>query len=80
MTPTPFVTVSVVKDPIPSSRNDGDGVSLPFPDQSFHGVTLSFGIRNFPDPQQSLINIHRVLKPGGKAKLIIFKKPPKAVF
>ena len=29
----------------------GDGVEVPFPENSFDLVTISFGIRNFSDPQ-----------------------------
>ena len=48
----------------------GDGVDIPFPDNSFDLVTISFGIRNFPDPQKSLRNIYRVLKPNGRVLLV----------
>lgn len=53
----------------------GDGVAVPVPDQSQDVVTLSFGIRNFPDPQLSLKNIHRVLKPNGRALIMEFGLP-----
>lgn len=53
----------------------GDGVDIPFPDNSFDLVTISFGIRNFPDPQKSLKNIYRVLKPGGRVLIMEFALP-----
>lgn len=53
----------------------GDGVTVPVADQSQDVVTLSFGIRNFPDPQTSLKNIHRVLKPEGRALIMEFGLP-----
>jgi demethylmenaquinone methyltransferase/2-methoxy-6-polyprenyl-1,4-benzoquinol methylase len=53
----------------------GDAVKIPFPNESFDLVTLSFGIRNFPDPQESLRNIFRVLRPGGKVLIMEFSLP-----
>lgn len=55
--------------------NLGDGVEIPRPDQSVDVVTLTFGIRNFSDPEKSLRNIRRVLKPGGKALILEFGMP-----
>ncbi len=53
----------------------GDGVTVPVEDESQDVVTLSFGIRNFPDPQTSIKNIHRVLKPNGRALIMEFGLP-----
>lgn len=55
--------------------NIGDGVSVPRPDESVDVVTLTFGIRNFNDPQTSLHNIYRVLKPQGRALILEFGMP-----
>jgi demethylmenaquinone methyltransferase/2-methoxy-6-polyprenyl-1,4-benzoquinol methylase len=43
----------------------GDSEQLPFPDNSFDAITVSFGIRNFEDLELGLSEILRVLKPGG---------------
>lgn len=53
----------------------GDGVTVPVEDNSQDVVTLSFGIRNFPDPQTSLKNIYRVLRPEGRALIMEFGLP-----
>jgi demethylmenaquinone methyltransferase / 2-methoxy-6-polyprenyl-1,4-benzoquinol methylase len=53
----------------------GDGVKIPADDQSFDLVTLSFGIRNFSDPDLSLQNIFRVLSPGGRVLIMEFSLP-----
>lgn len=53
----------------------GDGVTVPVDDASQDVVTLSFGIRNFPDPQTSLKNIYRVLRPNGRALIMEFGLP-----
>ncbi len=53
----------------------GDGNLLPLDDARFNAVTLSFGIRNFSNPQKSLTEIHRVLRPGGRALIMEFGLP-----
>lgn len=57
------------------SFKHGDGVTIPVADQSFDVVTVSFGIRNFPDYQESLRNMKRVLKPGGRALVLELSMP-----
>ena len=37
----------------------GDGVSIPFPDASQDLITVTFGIRNFPDFKESIKNMYR---------------------
>ncbi len=53
----------------------GDGVNIPKVDNSADVITVAFGIRNFPNPQESLINMKRVLKPGGRAMIMEFSLP-----
>ena len=48
---------------------------LPFKDQSFHCVTISFGLRNVTDKQAALRSMFRVLKPGGQLLVLEFSKP-----
>jgi demethylmenaquinone methyltransferase/2-methoxy-6-polyprenyl-1,4-benzoquinol methylase len=43
----------------------GDVEALQFADNSFDGVTIGFGTRNFTDLLTAFREIHRVLKPGG---------------
>ncbi len=43
----------------------GDVEALQFPDNSFDGVTIGFGTRNFTDLLTAFREIHRVLKPDG---------------
>jgi demethylmenaquinone methyltransferase/2-methoxy-6-polyprenyl-1,4-benzoquinol methylase len=51
------------------------GISLPFKDNSFHAVTIAFGLRNMPDYQQSLKEIQRVLKPKGTIHILELTMP-----
>ncbi len=43
----------------------GDSEALPFDDNSFDAITVSFGIRNFENLEKGLSEIYRVLRPGG---------------
>ena len=42
------------------------GELLPFADSSIDILTISFGIRNMTSMKEALLEIHRVLKPGGQ--------------
>lgn len=49
-------------------------------DASFHAVTIAFGIRNVTDVLTALREIHRVLKPGGRALILEFSLPTNPLF
>lgn len=53
----------------------GDATAIKAEDESFDVVTISFGIRNFSDPDQSLRDIHRVLKEQGRLLILEFSLP-----
>jgi demethylmenaquinone methyltransferase / 2-methoxy-6-polyprenyl-1,4-benzoquinol methylase len=57
-----------------------DIVKLPFGDDEFDAVTISFGLRNVQDPKAALAEMYRVLKPGGRVVICEFSKPPRALF
>jgi demethylmenaquinone methyltransferase/2-methoxy-6-polyprenyl-1,4-benzoquinol methylase len=46
--------------------------ALPFPDRSFDGVTIAFGLRNVTDKSAALREMRRVLKVGGRALVLEF--------
>lgn len=52
----------------------GNALNIPYTEE-FDVVTMSFGIRNVTDPQKCLKEIHRVLKPKGKALILEFSIP-----
>ncbi len=54
--------------------------TIPFPDNTFDCVTISFGLRNVTDKDKALRSIHRVLKPGGRMLVLEFSKPTNETF
>jgi demethylmenaquinone methyltransferase/2-methoxy-6-polyprenyl-1,4-benzoquinol methylase len=53
----------------------GDMLALPFVDGHFSVVTTGYGLRNVPDLDQALREIHRVLAPGGRLLSLDFNRP-----
>nr|WP_306428885.1 demethylmenaquinone methyltransferase [Corynebacterium sp. 76QC2CO] len=58
----------------------GDGMQLPFPDNTFDAVTISYGLRNIQDFRQGLKELARVTKPGGRLTVAEFSTPVVPVF
>jgi demethylmenaquinone methyltransferase/2-methoxy-6-polyprenyl-1,4-benzoquinol methylase len=53
----------------------GDALRLPFADASYDAVTVSFGLRNTADVDQTLRELLRVTKPGGRLVVCEFSHP-----
>ena len=60
----------------PVSAVCGDSLILPFPDDSFDGATVGFGVRNLSDLQGGLAEFRRVLRPGKRLVVLEFTVPP----
>lgn len=58
----------------------GDATDLPFADDQFDAVTISFGIRNVQDTQRALREMLRVTKPGGRLVVCEFSTPENPAF
>ncbi|MCW2750069.1 MAG: demethylmenaquinone methyltransferase [Aeromicrobium sp.] len=58
----------------------GDGMRLPFGDDVFDAVTISFGLRNIVDPIAGLRELLRVTRPGGRIVVCEFSTPTWAPF
>ncbi|RNE62108.1 demethylmenaquinone methyltransferase [Cryobacterium tepidiphilum] len=56
-----------------------DATKLPFGDDEFDAVTISFGLRNVVEPQKALAEFYRVTKPGGRVVICEFSTPPARV-
>jgi len=57
-----------------------DAMNLPFEDESFNIVSISFGIRNVENPVKALEEFQRVLKPGGRVVVLEFGQPTLPIF
>ncbi len=64
--------------PIPSFVT-ADMLGLPFEAGRFDVVTTGYGLRNVPDLDQALREIHRVLAPGGRLLSLDFNRPRNAL-
>ena len=53
---------------------------IPFPDNSFDCITISFGLRNVTDKDKALRAIYKALKPGGRLLVLEFSKPTNEKF
>ena len=58
----------------------GDGTRLPFADDTFDAVTISFGLRNIVDPDAGLREMRRVTRPGGRLVVCEFSHPTNRTF
>src|SRR5690606_27866691 len=58
----------------------GDSENLPFQDNTFDAITVSFGVRNFENLEKGLSEILRVLKPNGIFVILESSVPTKFPF
>jgi ubiquinone/menaquinone biosynthesis C-methylase UbiE len=52
----------------------GNASEMPYPDASFDFVVCRAAFKNFSDPMGALNEIHRVLKPGGRASIVDLRR------
>ncbi len=53
---------------------------LPFEDNSFDCISISFGLRNVTHKEKALASMARCLKPGGRAIILEFSQPTNDTF
>lgn len=53
----------------------GDSENLPFSNDHFDVATAAFGVRNFENLSKGLIEMLRVIRPGGAVYILEFSKP-----
>ena len=58
----------------------GDAQKIPFPDNSFDIVTISYGLRNLADWETGLREMQRVARPGGRLLVLDFGRPDNALW
>ncbi|TMD95007.1 MAG: bifunctional demethylmenaquinone methyltransferase/2-methoxy-6-polyprenyl-1,4-benzoquinol methylase UbiE [Chloroflexi bacterium] len=59
---------------------EGDALNLQFDDASFDASTIAFGLRNLADPVRGMREMLRVVRPGGRAVVLEFVRPPRGPF
>ena len=59
---------------------ESDALALPFADASLDLITISFGYRNLANYRAGLVEMRRVLRPGGALAILEFTNPPNAAF
>lgn len=57
-----------------------DATKLPFADNSFDAVTISFGLRNVNNTEAGLREMMRVVRPGGRLAVCEFSTPTNSAF
>ena len=58
----------------------GDSEEMPFDDDTFDAITVSFGVRNFANLDKGIQEIARVLKPSGVLVILETSNPTKFPF
>ncbi|CAI8395144.1 MAG: Demethylmenaquinone methyltransferase [Flavobacterium sp. SCGC AAA160-P02] len=58
----------------------GDSEKMPYKDNTFDAITVSFGVRNFASLDKGLTEIRRVLKPSGTFVILETSNPTKFPF
>ena len=58
---------------------EGDAENLPFEDNTFDKVVISYGLRNLGDPNKGIKEFYRVLKPEGTLGVLEFFEPKSTI-
>lgn len=67
----PYHAVSLIR---------GDGMALPFEDDSIDSLTIGFGLRNMPDYPAAVREFARVVRPGGRIVILEMTPLPPSLF
>jgi demethylmenaquinone methyltransferase/2-methoxy-6-polyprenyl-1,4-benzoquinol methylase len=59
---------------------ESDALALPFPDSSLDLITIAFGYRNLANYRAGLVEMRRVLRPGGALAILELTQPPNHAF
>lgn len=59
---------------------EGNAEKLPYKDEQYEAITITFGLRNINDRLKALMEFYRVTKPGGHFVCLEFSQPVNPVF
>lgn len=57
------------------SLSNGNAEDIDFTDEMFDAIVVGFGVRNFQNLEKGLLNLNRMLKPGGQLVILEFSYP-----
>lgn len=57
----------------------GDGLEMPISSNAFDAILIAFGIRNVEKIEECLLEMNRVLKPGGRVVFLEFSLPSNSI-
>ena len=58
---------------------EGDAEQLPLGNGLFHAAAMNFGILHLASPEQALLEVHRVLRAGGRLGFTVWAKPEETI-
>jgi demethylmenaquinone methyltransferase / 2-methoxy-6-polyprenyl-1,4-benzoquinol methylase len=73
-------SVKLAKRHMPSRLFEADALQLPVASQSLDLITVAFGFRNLANYERGLVEMFRVLRPGGVAAILEFGEPRGKLF
>jgi demethylmenaquinone methyltransferase/2-methoxy-6-polyprenyl-1,4-benzoquinol methylase len=76
----PMLTAAKQKAGAGSPFFEADALRLPIDDGTVDAITVAFGFRNLANYEAGLLELKRVLKPGGIAAILEFSQPPNPIF
>lgn len=66
----------VIRKGLSTPLLEADALELPLASESLDAISIAFGFRNLANYRNGLLELHRVLKPGGKLAILEFSHPP----